>query len=125
MEPISAHQFDDVDAATRIPAPVAIVDELRRMTAVDHRDLDLREEDVVVPVRIIDDEIEVSLFNLAPGARTRFVEDRHGRAHAQYWTRQEDGTPFLQCDWPVNLDDIETTARTIWYLIVQTHYATR
>ncbi|NKS61655.1 hypothetical protein GS966_25710 [Rhodococcus hoagii] len=112
-----------VEDATRIPAPAAVVDALRRIIAEDFYDLDMTAQEIDRMARPVDGEIEIDL-EYSPGSRSRFVHDRHGRAHVQYWTRRRlDGGMELEGDWPVNPDDPETTARAIWYLVAQTHFA--
>ncbi|NKS85635.1 hypothetical protein GS894_23855 [Rhodococcus hoagii] len=111
-----------VEDATRIPAPTKVVDALRRIIAEDFSELDITPQEIDRLARYVDGEIEIDL-EYAPGSRARFVRDRHGRAHVQYWTRRFDGGSVLEGDWPVNPDDAETTARAIWYLVAQTHFA--
>ncbi|NKR65334.1 hypothetical protein GS491_26340 [Rhodococcus hoagii] len=55
---------------------------------------------------------------------TIVVVDEDGQAHVQYWTwHHARQCHELEADWPVNLDDPNTTARTAWYLIAQVHCA--
>lgn len=113
-----------VEDATRIPAPAKVVDALRRIIAEDFCEHDLTSQDIDEIARAVDGEIEIDL-EYAPRSRARFVRDRHGRNHVQYLIRRRDRDweLDLEGDWPVNPDDAETTARAIWYLVAQTHFA--
>lgn len=119
MEALNTHLAED---ANRILAPATVSSALRKIIAEDFAELELPDHVIDEIVRTIDGEIEIDL-EYAPGSRARFVRDRHGRAHVQYWTRRFDGGAVLEGDWPVNPDDAETTARAIWYLVAQTHFA--
>ena len=117
MEPLNTALLSD---AARVPAPESIRAALQRLDAEQAR---AEGVDAQTPMRILDDELEVAL-EYSPRSRFRFVVDEDGFTHAQYWTwchaqeRHE-----LEADWPVNLDDAETTARTLWQLIAQVHIA--
>jgi hypothetical protein len=81
-------------------------------------------DDTAPAVRIIHGDIEFG-FNYGPTARIRLVRDHDGLDYVQYWHQDPaTGTLVLQADWPANLADPDTAARTIWHLIEQVQLTT-
>lgn len=117
MEPLDSGLLPD---SSRVPAPEPIRAALQQLEDRQARESGLDEG---TPLRIVDGDIEIDL-EYSPRSRFRFVVDEDGQAHVQYWTwHHARQCHELEADWPVNLDDPHTTARTAWYLIAQVHCA--
>jgi hypothetical protein len=103
---------------TELPVPSNLIGPLR---AVEARELRRNDEDWSpdeTSFAVVDGELVVDL-EFSQDGRCRFVRTPDGCAHVQYLTRSRERGYVLEADWPVNMDDVETIARTIWTMIGQ------